>query len=390
MANSKKKARKNSLETSLSSSSSPSSPSPPPSSSRPRFLLRSDTVESNGEEIYCVSFSGRVNRYGEELVAICGRQSVSIYRCKNDGRLWFRTGFGHCDDDDEENYTCAWAMLDGSSVVVVAGKSGRIRLMDAAKIMCAKTLSGHKRAVCDLKIHPRLPDVLLSASLDSRLLLWNIRSGRVICELLWHTAPVLSCQFSPGGSLVASGGFDCSINVGYLDYSMLSQLSESSRQPWFKAPQITESSLHSNPQEHSDFVDCVGWLGDLFVISKDESQRFIIWQVRCDGDGDDEKEILKFHVFGRGAGEENYWMKFAMSLEYLVCGTGTGLVRVWEWARIMEEDYEPLVLGYDEEGEESHVRQCAISSVQKDKIISVSVNGTVRRWDEVGRRPASV
>lgn len=79
-------------------------------------------------------------------------------------------------------------------------------------IKVRKTLRGHLTKVyaLDWSLDNRH---LVSASQDSRLLVWDSYSGNKINAILLKCSWVMCCAFSPSGQLVASGGLDnvCSV-----------------------------------------------------------------------------------------------------------------------------------------------------------------------------------
>ncbi|XP_019366442.1 PREDICTED: WD repeat-containing protein 38 isoform X2 [Gavialis gangeticus] len=54
---------------------------------------------------------------------------------------------------------------------------------------------------------------LLTASDDSRLFLWNAKTGELLCKVTGHAGPVKDCRFSPDCALFASASHDCTVRV---------------------------------------------------------------------------------------------------------------------------------------------------------------------------------
>ncbi|XP_006017016.2 WD repeat-containing protein 38 [Alligator sinensis] len=54
---------------------------------------------------------------------------------------------------------------------------------------------------------------LLTASDDSRLFLWNAKTGALLCKVTGHAGPVKDCRFSPDCALFASASHDCTVRV---------------------------------------------------------------------------------------------------------------------------------------------------------------------------------
>ena len=73
-------------------------------------------------------------------------------------------------------------------------------------------LQGHKRAVTSLAFHPAYT-LLVTASEDATLKLWDSESGKFERSLAGHTDAVQDAAFSPSGALLASCSNDMSVKL---------------------------------------------------------------------------------------------------------------------------------------------------------------------------------
>ena len=72
-------------------------------------------------------------------------------------------------------------------------------------------LKGHKDVVTDLDFSPDASQ-LVSTSLDGTVMVWNLKSQRVM-KFVGHKAGVLSARFNPAGSLIATGSADATVKL---------------------------------------------------------------------------------------------------------------------------------------------------------------------------------
>jgi len=75
-----------------------------------------------------------------------------------------------------------------------------------------KIFKGHKGEInsCTFSSDNQL---LVTASDDSSLIVWNVPTKRKLCELRGHEGPVNHCVFSPDSHYLASASFDCTVRL---------------------------------------------------------------------------------------------------------------------------------------------------------------------------------
>jgi transducin (beta)-like 1 len=61
--------------------------------------------------------------------------------------------------------------------------------------------------------NPNLRQLLVTASFDTSIRLWDVEAGGCVSTLTKHTQPVYSVAFSPNGRFLASGSFDKRLHI---------------------------------------------------------------------------------------------------------------------------------------------------------------------------------
>jgi len=96
----------------------------------------------------------------------------------------------------------------GPGVVVTGATDGKACIWDLTTMRLRVTLE-HKDAITTLLAHPApKAHLLISASADRTLRTWDARNGNLLKEHLGHRAPVLGATLALDGSVVVSAGDD--------------------------------------------------------------------------------------------------------------------------------------------------------------------------------------
>lgn len=349
------------------------------------FKFSSHVKEEHGQPLFGVQF----NWYLEEdrVFASVGGNRATIYSCHSDGSITALQAYS--DADSEENfYTCAWSYDSETreSLLAIAGLKGIIRVIGTSRVACAASYSGHGNAINELKTHPTNPQLLLSASKDHALRLWNLKTS--VCIAIFggvegHRDEVLSADFNFSGTRILSCGMDHALKIWELDSDGLQQsIKESFDYQRNSKRSFPTLSVHfpsfSTRDIHRNYVDCVQWFGRL-ALSKSCENCVVLWRPPPPGETSNTPTILhKLDVLHC----DIWFIRFCLDYqqELLILGNTTGRIFVWD---LTTDD--PIKLS------RSHalthpkcnaaIRQVTIS---KDGtcLISVCDSGSVWRWDK--------
>ncbi|XP_072286585.1 golgin subfamily A member 1-like isoform X3 [Pyxicephalus adspersus] len=139
---------------------------------------------------------------------------------------------------------------------------------------------------------------ILTCSDDTRIHLWEAKSGSLLKKVTGHTGPVKSCCFSPNGTIFASSSLDCTVRIWKVDNG---------------------ECLHVLT-DHSKSVETVCFSPDSkYIVSAGWDHLAILWKVQTG------QKCKVFH----GHQDTIYCSAFSTNSFYIATGSWDYTVRIW-------------------------------------------------------------
>ncbi|XP_031632570.1 polycomb protein esc-like [Contarinia nasturtii] len=306
----------------------------------------------NRKEIWAVDFNHFLKDGEENIFAAVSGPRFYVYKTTANGKMELLMCFEDA-DPDEDFWTCCWSVnVSRAPILITGGSRGVIRIVniDLAKNdwdVEPNNLIGHGEAINQVKIAPRQPYLLASASKDRSIRLWNIETK--VCIATFHGVDshrdeVVSIDFNFESTKLVSGGLDHMVAIWDLTTPEISAAIEMSTK--YDANTSTrdfKTFFHPFPtfttrRIHKNYVDCVKWFGD-FILSKSTENDLCGWMtdiLPCDSKylgtlaapPDACTKLIEFNV-------ENcdyYFVRFATNTirGILAIGNMKGVVRLFD------------------------------------------------------------
>ncbi|XP_056867067.1 polycomb group protein FERTILIZATION-INDEPENDENT ENDOSPERM-like [Raphanus sativus] len=310
-----------------------------------------------------------------------GGNGINMYNCLEDGGI--SSLHSYTDEDKEESfYTASWtcSLLERNPFVAAGGLKGRIRVLNLQNNII-KTLVGHQGSVNEIKTHPMIPQLVLSASNDGTVRLWNVETG--ICVLVFagsggHESAVLSVDFHPYDM---HRFVSCCMKTTTKVWSMKEfgkHVDESFT--WKDDPKTFQTQVVQFPvftaSDRMTIVECNCWVGD-YILSKSMTDKILLWQPQLKENSPGE---VTLDVLCRYPIPKSYLghIKFSCDLpmNYVSIGNQKGKIYVWD----LKTRPPVLITVLSHYQSKSLIKQTAMST-DGNTILAASEDGTLWRWD---------
>eukprot|EP01051_Picozoa_sp_SAG22_P011751 SAG22_NODE_1159_length_5326_cov_3.375741_2_plen_455_part_00 len=285
------------------------------------------------------------------VFAAVGGDTVSVYRVMPNGFLDIVQSY--TDGHDKESFMCCcWSRgPDDVPWLCVAGGNGAIKVINMATQGMDAYLYGHGGDINDMKTWPQDSNIVLTASKDESLRLWNLATG--VCLAIFagskgHCGDVLHCDFDASGDRFCSCGMDSCIKIWSMSDPVVAasiqasyRFSEDDKRKAQFEPAAVQFPVFSTNRFHMNYVDCVLFFGDL-LFSKSVHSSILLWQPRKFSSKQSECEDIQLAQFEFERGDL-WFVKFDLHRPRLLLATGTTDGRIYVW-RLAAKTLEPRLL----------------------------------------------
>lgn len=347
--------------------------------------------EDHGKPIYSVKFNFCDLRH-RNMVATVGSNMASVYRMLENGQIEHVLEFR--DENPEESwFTCCWSINEktGAPLLILAGQTGVIQVLNCHTLRVEMQLRGHGMAINELCLHPLDNTLLASASRDTSIRLWNLKTGTNVITFAGdggHRDEVLSVDINLAGDMLVSSGMDHAIKVWRLDSPDILQAIQKSHDAPCPMPKSKEDWQEWKPRNwtkiiqqpdfsttniHHNYVDSVKWYGKM-LMSKSTNEVIVLWQPQWIGKKKSIVIVDTFHYYDC----DIWYIKFALDFRQnlLSVGNKSGCLFVWDVSRHPS----PGPLRLQHPSNVRAVRQVALS-YDGSIVLGVNEDGTLVRWD---------
>ncbi|KAE9456611.1 hypothetical protein C3L33_11614, partial [Rhododendron williamsianum] len=338
--------------------------------SRKREYRVTNRLQEGKRPLYAVVFNFIDSRYFNVFATVGGNR-VTVYQCLDGGVIAVLQSYID-DDKDESFYTVTWACsTDGTPLLVAGGINGIIRVIDAGNEKIHKSFVGHGDSINEIRTQPLRQSLVVSASKDESVRLWNVHTG--ICILIFagaggHRNEVLSVDFHPSDIYrIASCGMDNTVKIWSMKVQAfpiaavqkpgccINELAL--RIALYKGTYLGVVVKVFIASVHSNYVDCNRWLGD-FILSKSVDNEIVLWEPKMkeQSPGEGSVDILQKYPVP----ECDIWfIKFSYDFHYnsAAIGNREGKIFVWE----LQSSPPVLVARLSHIQSKSPIRQTAMS-----------------------------
>jgi len=194
-----------------------------------------------------------------------------------------------------------WKLEQKESYVTDESNTKKVKVLTVGKMV--RRLVGHNHFISDVCISSDR-QYALSASWDSTLRLWNLKTGDTAKRFVGHKKDVLSAAFSPDNKKIVSSSRDHTINV-------------------FNTIGISHHVMNEATNGHTDWVTCVRFSPNVeepVMVSAGRDKLVKVW------------EMTNFTLKNTLKGHKSYVNAVTISPDGSLCASGgkDGVAMLWD------------------------------------------------------------
>jgi polycomb protein EED len=295
----------------------------------------------------------------ENLIITCGGNYIKVYDYQdikggiNEAKMTF-----YSENEIFHSLSISEIKQSDRKVICLAagGMSSIIHLINLNDTVEFGQLIGHRNEIYDLKFHPFESDILLSASKDFSIRMWNIFTGAQIVIFggpEGHIAEVLSIDWHLSADYFVSTAIDGYVKIWKIEENILSKIKESreinksnelknslkDEKKQFKTL-IKSNTMFSCNSVHENYVDCVRFNGNL-ILSKSVDGIIKEWLPIFNSEGD---YYYLVNTYSYTLSEKIWYIKFNIDkfYRYLSIGNNKGNVLIYELNKLTDINEDDL------------------------------------------------
>ncbi|KAH9824479.1 polycomb protein esc-like [Teratosphaeria destructans] len=248
------------------------------------------------QTLYDVQFYPFTTLDDEQIFAVAGQRDIFVLRPKEDQSTGYEVLRWLKDivHDHSINSLC-WTKASSTNkpLLCIAGNAPKqILVLDVESGSVVQQLSGHGRGTNDLAVSPVSTNLLVSASEDYSLRLWNLQPqySQQPCVAVFagegHRQPIQACSFHSSGQWLLSGGLDTTVCLWAVpSLEELDRFNQDGVAAAHPQPTVVYYPHFFSSEVHPDYIDNVVFYGDLIIsrASKGDStgnqNEILIWKI---------------------------------------------------------------------------------------------------------------
>ena len=253
------------------------------------------------------NFKDKIKLFPESSInCICSFNNILLIACNGEVKLYdIENNFEYYGSiktpDQDKNILClACTEIDNILYCILGGEFSSIHVVDILSVeeLTGYQLIGHKNKVYQLEIHPKTKELLLSASKDCTVRLWNFRRSELLSIFggpYSFESDVLCIDWNPSGDYFVGSGVDCVVSIYKIDELIQKNIELSLNQ---KKVKVLLKSLpyYSCGNIHDNLIDCIKY-NNKFIISKSVDGIIKEWLPFKDINGNNSFFLINIFVF---------------------------------------------------------------------------------------------